>query len=77
MQVEMITLNDEELAENDYRESVTVKIDGKEVFSICDGEPEDNTISRSFSDVYKVMDLMKQMYDAGKAGIEVTFNDIT
>ena len=47
--------------EYDYRRFVTIYIDGKEVFSVCDGEPEDNTLGRNFNDVFKLPEIFKQI----------------
>jgi len=53
---------------NDYNSWLNILIDGKEVFSAGDNEPEDNTLGRNFNDCYKIPDLMKLAYEAGKAG---------
>lgn len=35
------------------------------------GEPEDNNISRNFSDIFLIKDLIKIAYNAGKYGEEL------
>ena len=36
-----------------------------------DGEPEDNNMSRNFSDIFAIKDLIKIAYNAGKNGEEL------
>ena len=38
----------------------------------CD-TPEDNTLGRSFADIYQVVDMIKAAYEAGKNGEDLTF----
>lgn len=49
----------------DYREALIIKIDGKVVFSACDGEPEDNSLARNFNDCLIIGTLMKMAWLAG------------
>lgn len=58
--------------EYDCRCSLEIEVDGKMVFLVCDGEPEDSNLQRDFSDCYKVIDLMLMAYNAGKNGEEFT-----
>lgn len=60
--VEKITIDD------DYRQTLTIEVDGKGIFGVGDGEPEDSNLSRDFSDCLRITDLMKMAYDAGKNG---------
>ena len=62
--VETITTDD------DYRQTLTIEVDGKGIFGVGDGEPEDSNLSRDFSDCLIVTDLMKMAYEAGKNGEE-------
>ena len=65
------TYRSEAAQENcDYRNALEIKINGKVVFYVSDGEPEDATISRDFSDCHSVVNLMRQSYEAGKNGEE-------
>ena len=57
--------------DDDYRQSLTIEVDGKQEFAVSDGEPEDSNLARDFSDCFSVVDLMKMAYDAGKNGEEV------
>ena len=59
---------------DDFLESVSIEVDGKRVFFVNDGEPEDNNLSRNFSDVHNIPRLMKMAYEAGKNGQD--FNHI-
>lgn len=43
-------------------------VDGKEVFSVHDGEPEDSTLGRNFSACFNIPELLQKVYDAGKSG---------
>jgi hypothetical protein len=54
----------------DYRDQLEIEIDGETKFSIGRGEPEDMSLDRDLNDAYRVVDLMKLAYDAGKNGEE-------
>ena len=62
--------------EYDPRDRVSISIDGKSIFSIGTGEPEDMTLNRDLNDVYSVMGLLQKMYLAGKNGDVVEFESI-
>lgn len=47
---------------------ITITIDGKRVFSACDGEPEDNNLCRNFNGCFNIVDMLKQAFEAGKRG---------
>ena len=55
--------------------TVTVKLDDKVVFSVSDGEPEDNSLCRNFSDCSKLLQLLEKTYELGKNGVDVKFKD--
>lgn len=74
MEVTIITLSDEGLEARDWRDTYAIKFDGKTVFSVGDGEPEDNNISRNFSDIYSIPKLLQEVYEAGRRNEQVTFN---
>jgi hypothetical protein len=57
-----------EIDEEEWKESIEILIDGSLVASFYDGELEDNCISRNFSDVHNIEDLMRRAYEAGKNG---------
>ena len=69
MEVTIITLTKEALGNRDL---YALEIDGKRVFSVFEGEPEENTISRNFNDVYKLDDILEKLWLAGKAGEDLT-----
>ena len=68
MNVKVVTLSEEELERRDYCDSIKIFINDEEVASFCDGEAEDNNLSRNFSDCHKVVSLLKEAYLAGKNG---------
>jgi hypothetical protein len=69
-----VTFSDERPNEdNDYCASVDIYLEGKKIFGAGDGEPEDNTLSRNFNDIYKLVDLFEMFYQLGKENKEVDF----
>lgn len=68
MKVTTKILSDKAFEDRDYRQSLIIEIDGKKVFDVSDGEPEDSNLLRDFSDCYNIVSLMKQAYYAGKRG---------
>ena len=73
MKVEFITRTAEEIESCDYRDAVYIKINDERVFNVFDGETEDANLSRDFSDVYKIPELLKKAYEAGKNGESYEF----
>lgn len=71
MNIKVITNHDE-----DYRSGLEIKVNDKEIFSVSDGEPEDSNLNRDFNDCYKIPELMKMAYEAGKAGEEFIVENI-
>lgn len=57
---------------NDYGEgeSLLIEIDGKEVFDISGGEPEDNTLGRDLNFAFSIPDVLTQAFELGKKGGE-------
>lgn len=72
MIVEAISREDK----SDYRSAFEIKVNGEEVFSIWEGEPEDATLSRDMNAVYSIPTLMQKAFDAGVAGEEFTITEI-
>ena len=68
MIVKIVTYSEKEIERRDYRDSVRIYIDGKKVLDCGDGEHEDNTLGRNFSDCYSIPQLMEKAFDAGRAG---------
>jgi hypothetical protein len=55
---------------DDYDNAYELRVDGKFIFSVFDGEPEDNNLSRNFSAIYNIPKFMEMAYNAGKNGEE-------
>ena len=70
MKVEQKTRTNDELEDFDYRDRLEILIDGKSVFEVWDGEPEDSNLSRDFNDCFSIVDLMKHSHQAGLDGEE-------
>jgi hypothetical protein len=68
MEVVIQTKSEEEIERCDYRDAMVIYIDGKQVFSVRDDEPEDSNLGRSFSDCYGIGELLERAYDAGVKG---------
>lgn len=75
--LEVIENYEEWNEDNDYCSEldIVIKLNGEVVktFNFCDGEPEDNNMSRNFNDVYKIIDALSLAYEAGKNGEEISF----
>lgn len=72
MKITEISTTDE-----DYRSHLEIIIDSEYVVDMCDGAPEDNTLSRNFNDAWNISSLMQRMYEAGKRGEKVTYESIS
>lgn len=68
MKIEIISLTEKARERIDYCDSIEIKINGIEMFSVYDGEPEDNTLNRNFRSCYNILPLIEMAYNAGKAG---------
>jgi len=59
-------------SDSDYRSFMSIEVincDGtKKKISFKDGEPEDASLSRDFSDAFSIVSLMKAAYECGKSG---------
>lgn len=75
MKIVIKSFDEKCLEDRDYRDAYEIKIDGKGVFSVWDGEPEDANLARDFCDVYSIPDLMRKAWEAGKAGEELVFSE--
>lgn len=56
-----------------YSNGLKIFIDDKSVFTVFEGEPEDNTLGRNYNDCYKIPELMRLAFEAGKRGEEISF----
>ena len=61
------------LDRDDYRQYMRIDEDGVKLVEFCDGEHEDNTLSRNFNDCVRLHDLFQKFYEYGLAGKQVTF----
>lgn len=68
MKVTVLSLTDESIKRREYKDVLTIEIDGKRVFEVYDGESEDANLMRDFNDCFKIPDLLRSAYEAGKAG---------
>jgi hypothetical protein len=66
MKVIVYSLTEKGQERRDYRDVLEIEVDGKRAFSVYDGEPEDATLARDFSDCWSIGGLME---DAHKAGV--------
>lgn len=57
-----------EIENCDWRSAVQVEIDGKRVFNVWDGEPEDSNLGRDFNDVYRLPEVFRMIHEAGLRG---------
>ena len=53
------------LTDGDYVEGLTIETDDMKL-QFEDSPPEDNTLKRNFQDIYKIEELIKKAYLAGK-----------
>lgn len=60
----------------DNRGGITIRVDGKNMFSIWEGEPEDMTMGRDLNDANSVPELMRLAYEAGKRGEEFYIEEV-
>lgn len=52
----------------DFRSSYELKINDVKALCFWDGEPEDNTLSRNFNDVYNILKVIIEAFEAGRQG---------
>lgn len=57
--------------ERDCRNAFVVAVNGKSFLNFVDGEPEDNSISRNFSDVSSIGSLIERVVKARDSGESV------
>lgn len=70
MRIKIIS-SSQEFYNKNYRNFLSVVVDDLEVMSFVDGEPEDNTLDRNFSDCYRIADLIKSVAKWAKEGEDV------
>lgn len=76
MEIIKRSLTEEAKENDDYRDSFSIIVNGKEEINANDyGEPEDNSLGRSLNFVYKIVPLMKLAFEAGKNGEELEITE--
>jgi hypothetical protein len=68
MKVKVFSLSDKGLKDNEYRGAMSISIDGKQAFSVWEGEPEDATLYRDLNDCWSIPSLIHRAFKAGQAG---------
>ena len=68
MKIVVKSLTEKEIERRDYSDVMAISIDGKTVFCVNDGEPEDANLRRDFNDCLKIPQLMEYAFNAGKNG---------
>ena len=76
MKISIETPTEEGVIDRDYRYFLNIFIDEKSVFSVFDGEPEDNNLSRNFSDCWGISKLLKRVFEAGKNNEQLEIEEI-
>ncbi len=76
MHVEMRSFDKETLRYTDYKNKCEIFIDDQLAFQVCDGEPEDNDLSRNFNDVWLIDKIIERAYQAGKRGEELKISKV-
>jgi hypothetical protein len=71
--IKTITRDEDTIEDYEYRDAMEIFIGDKRVFKVADGEPEDSNMSRDFSDVWKITEMLQVVYDMGRRGCEVSF----
>jgi hypothetical protein len=74
MKVTEFVRSEKNIQLSDYRNALELHVNNKIVFSVYDGEPEDNTLSRNFSDCYGIIDLIEMAHTAGKNNEDLIIN---
>jgi len=67
------TLLKVQYAENpqDYRSAVSLNLEGSNEIIFMDGEPEDANLSRDFSDVYQIAEMIEYANQLGLDGVKI------
>lgn len=68
MKITVKGLSDKAWEERDYRQMMSIQVDGKGKFFAMDGESEDANLNRDFRQCWDIPELMQLAYEAGKRG---------
>ena len=75
MKVDIITSSEKFSDKHDYRQFMHIKINDQKIAEFLDGEPEDANLSRDFSDVFNITEMIRMAHSAGKKGEELIINE--
>lgn len=64
MQIEFIHRSPEEVERCEYRDAFVVRVNDRDFMQFFDGEPEDNSLARNFSDVRRIKSLVEKVEEA-------------
>ncbi len=70
MKVKVLSRDEVQLEDNDFKDALEIHIDGEKKFEVWDGEVEDANLGRDFADCFNIPTLMRLAYEAGKKGEE-------
>ena len=78
MEVKVLRCTEIQLEDRDYRDVLEIYVNGKRVFNVGDGEPEDSNLARDFNDCYSITDMIQSAFTAGQEGecLTITRGDI-
>lgn len=81
MKVTVRTRSEDEIEQYDYRLALEIQLENnlgeKKKIRFHDGKPEDNCLSRNFSNAFSIPDLLEMAFFAGKNNEEFTVTNIT
>lgn len=60
---------------DDYRDFLGIYFNDDQKMWLIDGDPEDNNLSRNFADTYSILQMLEEVYNLGKNGVEVQFKE--
>lgn len=66
----------EVITEKEFSDAVTIKFDGEKVFYVCDEETEDCTLGKDFNDCYRILNMLKKVYEVSKSGEKIIFESV-
>ena len=72
MLIKQVYFEDKDCFREGYKINAEMENGTRKELKFLDGEPEDATINRDFSDIHKIYALVKLAYEAGKNGETIT-----
>ena len=76
MKVKIEKPSEQLLIDRDCRYFLNIFINEEMIFSVYDGESEDNNLSRNFSDCWGIAKLLKKAFEAGKNNESLEIEEI-